>query len=83
MGPGIDPPPASYSLVSGSYIAGHCLQDTNQSPLNYTVIALTPTDPNAPSTGAIPAQVFDDLVIARTTSTEGGFVSATAQFTCQ
>jgi hypothetical protein len=82
MGPGIDPPPAGYTLVAGSYLANHCVQTTNQSPLSYTVIAVTPTDPNAPTTGAIPAQVFNDLVLARTSTVEDGFVSATAQLIC-
>ncbi len=83
MGPAIDPPPPGYSLVDGSYIASHCVPASNPSPINYIVIALAPIDPNAPMAGAIPSQVFEDLVIARTTTTEGGFVSATAQFTCQ
>jgi hypothetical protein len=82
MGPAIDPPPPGYTLVDGSYVASHCVQTTNQSPLNYTVIALAPVDPNAPMSGTIPSQVFEDLVIARTTTTEGGYISATAQFIC-
>jgi hypothetical protein len=47
---------------------------------NATLIAVAPADPKAPATGTIPSQVFQDLVIAHTTSVEGGFVASTPQF---
>jgi hypothetical protein len=45
-----------------------------------SVIALAPTDPNAPSSGNIPSQVFQDLVVNHTITMEGGFVASTAQY---
>lgn len=45
-----------------------------------SVIALAPTDPNAPSSGTIPSQVFTDLVTTHTITMEGGFVASTAQY---
>jgi hypothetical protein len=83
MGPGIDPPGAAYNLTSGKYAPARCIQVQGIQPATYTVIGLAPASPNAPSTGSMPNQVFDDLVIARTTSAEAGFVAATAQLTCK
>jgi hypothetical protein len=45
-----------------------------------SVIALAPTDTNAPSSGAIPSQVFDDLVINHTIAAEGGFIASPPQY---
>ena len=45
------------------------------------VIALAPTDPNALSTGPIPAQDFVDLIAGRAAS-EGGFLAATQSIGC-
>jgi hypothetical protein len=47
----------------------------------WTVVAIAPADPHAPSSGTIPTNVFEDL-LSGTTTTEGGFVAATVQFTC-
>ena len=45
-----------------------------------SVIALAPTDPNAPKSGTIPSKVFQDLVIDHTVSEEGGFIASIAQY---
>jgi hypothetical protein len=66
FGPGLDPPPAAYALTSQNFVL----------PCGgYTTIAVAPMDPKAPNTGPIPQQVFQDLVITRTKSSEGGFVA--------
>lgn len=82
MGPGIDPPPAAYSLLPAAYTAQRCSQIQNKTPTTYTVIALAPVDSTAPNSGTVPNQIFQDLVITRTMTAEGGFVSATAKLTC-
>ncbi len=82
MGPGIDPPPAAYSLATAAYTAQRCVQIQNKNPLTYTVIALAPADPAAPNSGPVPSQVFEDLVITHTMTMEGGYVSAAITVTC-
>jgi len=82
MGPAIDPPPASYALVSAPYHPARCVQAPGPPSVTYTVIALAPVDPNAPLSGSMPYQVFDDLVIAHTKTAEGGFIAATTTVTC-
>lgn len=77
MPPGLLPlptPPADYVLSSQPF-ATACAT-------GYTAIALAPTNPNAPSTGPISTQVFEDLVVTRTTSTDGGFMVATQSISC-
>ena len=67
LGPGLDPPPAGYTLSSQSFVL----------PCGgYTAIAVAPREPNAPSSGTIPQPVFEDLVIALARSSEGEFVAA-------
>jgi len=46
-----------------------------------TVMAITPTDANASTTGTIPAAVFQDFATGKTNN-EGGFLAATTQLTC-
>jgi len=47
---------------------------------NATLVAVAPADPTAPASGTIPSQVFQDLVIAQTTTVEGGFVASSPRF---
>ena len=82
MGPGIDPPPGSYSLAVAPYTGQRCSQFQTKTTETYTVIALAPADPAAPNAGTVPGEAFDDLVIARTTTSENGWVSATATLSC-
>ncbi|HXR39173.1 MAG TPA: hypothetical protein VN776_08770 [Terracidiphilus sp.] len=82
MGSGIDPPGSAYSLANGNYRAQRCSQVQTETTLDYVVLAVAPADPNAPSSGPIPTQVFQDLVLARTMTSEGGFVAGTAALTC-
>lgn len=79
--PEVDPPPASYSLASGAFVATRC----PPSPVTatFTIVALAPVDPNAASNGKVPSQVMHDLVYFHTQAAEGGFVAATAKLTCQ
>ena len=79
--PDVDPPPASYSLSAGKFVPTRC---PNQ-PVSatFTIIALAPVDPNAPSNGKVPSQEMHDLVYFHTQASEGGFVAATAKLTCQ
>ncbi len=67
LGPGLPTPSATYSLTTQAFVLP-CGGNT--------AIALAPSDPRAPNGGAIPNQVFQDLVIAHTTLEEGGFVAA-------
>jgi hypothetical protein len=67
-----DVPAAVYTLTSQPF---SLMCQTGAS-----VVALAPADPNAPSSGTIPNQVFQDLVINRTKTAEGGFVASTAQY---
>jgi hypothetical protein len=64
-------PPFTYKLTSQPLVTG-C-------PTLAAVIAIAPTNPKAPSTGTLPEQVFEDLVLAHTTTSEGGFVASTPQ----
>jgi hypothetical protein len=82
MGPGIDPPPAVYSLAVTPYTGQRCSQFQTTTAETYTVIAVAPVDPAATNFGTIPSQVFEDLVIGRTATAEAGFVSATATLSC-
>ena len=65
------PPPEAYTLTSQPF------ETTCQSLA--VVIAIAPTKPAAPSSGTIPSQVFQDLVVAHTTQSEGGFVASSPQ----
>jgi hypothetical protein len=83
MGPAIDPPPNFYFLAVAPFTSQRCAQlSASQTPATYIVIAIAPVDPTAPASGNIPTSVFSDLVIARTATAEGGFVSATATLSC-
>lgn len=44
------------------------------------LVAVAPSDPNAPTTGTIPGQVYQDLVIAHTATAEGGFIASNPQY---
>lgn len=76
LGPAIDPPGTEYWL-SAAPLFPVCLIKGAQ----YTVVAIAPVDPHAPKTGSVPMTVWDGLVSGKVKS-EGGFVAATAQFTC-
>jgi hypothetical protein len=65
------PSPANYTLTSQPFVT--------QCQTLAVVIAVAPTNPNAPSSGTIPSQVFQDLVVAHTATSEGGFVASTPQ----
>ena|ERR1039458_1609370 len=69
--PSGEDPPFGYTISSQPF-ATSCHTGT-------VVIALAPANPNAPTSGTIPTQVFDDLVIAHTTTAEGGFVASSPQ----
>jgi hypothetical protein len=82
-GPAIDPPPPYYSLTGESDKPARCNEvAANPAVFDYTVIALAPADPKAPSSGTIPWKVFADLVIDHTKNSEGGFVAGTAKLVC-
>jgi hypothetical protein len=82
-GPGIDPPPPYYALTGASYKPVRCnAMAANPVVFNYTVIALAPADPKAPTSGAVPSKVFQDLVINHTRTAEGGFIAGTAKLAC-
>jgi hypothetical protein len=70
-GPALLDPPFVYTLSSQPYSI-ECRTDNS-------VIAIAPTDPNAPATGSIPAQVFEALVSTETGTAEGGFVASAPQ----
>ncbi len=76
-GPGWDPIPPSYNLTSQPFNP-----PCNGAGSTYVIIAYAPVDPNAPSSGSMADQVFQDLVMKHTTSSEGGFVASTAQLNC-
>jgi len=42
-------------------------------------VAVAPQSPSAPTTGTIPSQVWIDLVVRHTTTSEGGFVASLPQ----
>lgn len=62
-------PPYNYSLSSQPFTVGCGM---------FPVVAIAPTDPNAPSSGTIPTQVFQDLMNGQVTS-EGGFIVSARQ----
>jgi hypothetical protein len=76
VGPGLQQPSPVYSLTSQSFVWG-C-------GAGIVAVALAPANPNAPTSGSIPSQVFQDLVLTHALSTEGGYLAATmpAQPTC-
>ena len=82
MGPAIDPPGPGYALAPGKYTSVRCSQASPYAA-TYTVIAVAPSNPNAPDSGPMDSQVFSDLVIHHTKTTEGGFVAATASLACK
>jgi hypothetical protein len=82
FGPGLDPPPPAYTLVSGAFDPQRCSQVQAGSTTTYTVVALAPADPDAPSSGSVPNQVFQDLVLTRSRTSEGGFIAATTKLVC-
>ena len=75
-GPGIDIPGPGYQL-SASPVSFTCIF-----PGTYVVVAFAPMDPKAPSSGPMSSQVWDDIAVNHITTSEGGFVGSTAQFTC-
>jgi hypothetical protein len=83
----VSPLPVAWYVIAGNV-------DPAGSPVSYTlssqpysvscqtgssIVAIAPASPSAPTTGSIPAQVFLDLAVKRSTATEGGFVASTAQ----
>jgi hypothetical protein len=79
----INPLPVSWYVVPQDTTAVYTLTSQPFSMSCQTgssVIALAPTDPNAPSSGTVPNQVFQDLVINHTVTAEGGFVASAAQY---
>ena len=69
--PAVEDPPFGYTLTRQAF-ATSCQTGA-------LVIALAPTNPNAPSSGVIPTQVFEDLVLAHTTTSEDGFAASSPQ----
>jgi hypothetical protein len=79
----VNPLPVSWYVVPHDTTAVYTLTSqplTMMCQTGSSVIALAPTNPNAPSSGTIPSQVFQDLVINHTIAEEGGFVASTAQY---
>lgn len=75
-GPGIDPVSFNnYSLTDQPFTMT-CLLGT------FTVTAFAPIDPNASTSGSVPPQVYQDLVLSHTRTAEGNFVASSAQVTC-
>ena len=75
-GPGIDQTGTGYSLSTSPFFPVCVI-----SGASYTVVAMAPVDPHAPTSGSVPTTVWDDLVSGKVTS-EDGFVGTTAQLTC-
>jgi hypothetical protein len=67
----LNPSGVAYTLTS---------QPFQVSCQNSLLIALAPTDPKAASSGTIPSQVYQDLVVAHTTTAEGGFIASSPQY---
>lgn len=74
--PDIDPAPA-YNLTAApfgqlcpSLLAG-----------SFLVTAFAPQNPNAPTSGSMPVNVWEDMIHA-SVQTEGGFVGGSAHFNC-
>ncbi len=79
----VNPLPVSWYVVPQDTAAVYTLTGQPFSIMCQTgssVIALAPMNPNAPSSGTIPTQVFQDLVINHTITAEGGFVASNAQY---
>lgn len=75
-GPASDPPGPGYVLIAQPFTA-KC-----RATAEYIVVAHAPSNPDAPSNGAMSTAVFDALVLEHSTPTDGGFVAGTAQLTC-
>jgi hypothetical protein len=73
--PAITEPTYGYVLTTEPYSLSPCV-------LTDTVVALAPVNPIAPSSGALPDKVYQDLVVNHTVSMEGGFVAAAAPANC-
>ena len=64
-------PPSDYTLTS---------QPLDVSCQSFAVVvALAPANPKAPTTGTIPNQVYQDLIVNRTSTSEDGFVASSPQ----
>jgi hypothetical protein len=70
-GPALLNPPFVYTLSSQPYNIACQTGDS--------VIAIAPISPNAPVSGSIPTQVFEQLVVTQTGTAEGGFVASAPQ----
>jgi hypothetical protein len=75
VSPAITEPTYGYVLTTEPYSLSSCV-------LTDTVVALAPVNPSAPSSGALPDKVYQDLVVNHTVSMEGGFVAAAAPANC-
>jgi len=72
--PGVlDPPPGSVSYTLSSQPFSTACQTGS------TAAAIAPQSPDAPASGAIPNQVWIDLVVNHTTTAEDGFVASPPQ----
>jgi hypothetical protein len=69
------PPVYGYTLTTQPFELSPCVQSD-------TVVALAPADPNAPTTGEVSLNVYQDLIITHAVSKEGGFVAAAAPANC-
>ena len=78
----IAPSGRGYTLVKADFTTMRCAQ-ANPVAGPYTVIAVAPADPSASKSGSMPSQVFNDLVIEHTKTSEGGFVAGTAKLNCE
>lgn len=65
------PPPTPYTLSSQPFVT--------ECESAVVVIAIAPANPKAASSGTIPDQVYQDLVVAHTSTSEGGFVASSPQ----
>ena len=72
-GLGSDPPggPVAYTLGSQPF--------STQCGTFVRMVAVAPQSPSVPTTGAIPEQVWTDLVLNHTTTSEGGFIASPPQ----
>jgi len=75
VNPAVNGPIVGYALTTEPYTLSPCV-------LTDTVVALAPVNPSAPSSGALPDKVYQDLVVNHTVSMEGGFVAAAAPANC-
>ena|SRR5215469_6182844 len=74
--PAIDPAPA-YNLTASPY-AQSCASGMNGS---FLVTAFAPQNPNAPTSGSMPENVWADMIKASVES-ESGFVGGSAHLNC-